>query len=125
MKILSVDDSTATRQFIKRAIDVLGFEFLEAADGKEGLEILNTQGGKVDLILLDWSMPVMDGIEMLKIIKSSDHLKGIPVTFVSTEQDRQKISEALHEGAKNFLIKPFSQEELIGKIMESLGIKLD
>lgn len=122
MKILSVDDSKTTRQFIKRAIDVLGFEFLEAADGREGLEILNTEGVRVDLILLDWNMPVMDGIEMLKILKSSSLLKSIPVTFVSTEQERQKISEALHQGAKNFLIKPFSQEDLIGKIMESLGM---
>ncbi|MEW6674172.1 MAG: response regulator [Thermodesulfobacteriota bacterium] len=125
MRILSVDDSNATRQFIKRAIDVLGFEFLEAADGKEGLELLTAEGGKVDLILLDWNMPVMDGMEMLKTIKASSQLKGIPVTFVSTEQERHKISEALHQGAKNFLIKPFSQEELIGKIMESLGIELD
>ena len=124
MKILSVDDSKATRQFIKRAIDVLGFEFLEAADGKEGLEILNTEGGRVDLILLDWNMPVMDGIEMLKIIKSSRLLKDIPVTFVSTEQERQKISEALNNGAKNFLIKPFSQEDLIGKFLESLGMEV-
>jgi two-component system chemotaxis response regulator CheY len=124
MKILSVDDSKTTRQFIRRAIDVLGFEFLEAADGREGLEILNTEGVRVDLILLDWNMPVMDGIEMLKILKSSSLLKGIPVTFVSTEQERQKISEALHQGAKNFLIKPFSQEDLIGKIMESLGMEV-
>jgi len=124
MKILSVDDSKATRQFIKRAIDVLGFEFLEAADGKEGLEKLSAEGGRVDLILLDWKMPVMDGIEMLKILKSSTRLKDIPVTFVSTEQERQKISEALQKGAKNFLTKPFSQEELIGKIMESLGINV-
>ena len=124
MKILSVDDSNATRQFIKRAIDVLGFEFLEAADGKEGLEILNTEGGRVDLILLDWNMPVMDGFEMLKILKSSSLLKDIPVTFVSTEQERQKIFEALNNGAKNFLIKPFSQEDLIGKIMESLGMEV-
>lgn len=124
MKILSVDDSKATRLFIKRAIEVLGFEFLEAADGKEGLEKLSAEGGRVDLILLDWKMPVMDGIEMLKILKSDTLLKDIPVTFVSTEQEREKISEALQKGAKNFLTKPFSQEELIGKIMESLGINV-
>jgi len=122
MKILSIDDSKATRLFIKRAIDVLGFQFLEATDGKEGLEILNAEAGRVDLILLDWNMPVMNGIEMLKVLKSSNLFKNIPVTFVSTEQERQKISEALNNGAKNFLIKPFSQEELIGKIMESLGM---
>ena len=124
MRILSVDDSSATRQFIKRAIDVLGFEFLEAVDGQQGLEILETEGGRVDLILLDWNMPVMDGIQMLKTLKSSSRLKNIPVTFVSNEQERDKISEALRNGAKNFLIKPFSQEDLIGKIMESLGMEL-
>ena len=124
MKILSVDDSKATRQFIKRAIDVLGFEFLEAADGKEGLELLNKEEGNINLILLDWKMPVMDGMEMLEILKSSDLFKGIPVTFVSTEQERQKVSEAVSKGAKNYLIKPFSQEDLIGKIMDSLGMEL-
>ena len=124
MKILSVDDSKATRQFIKRAIDVLGFEFFEAADGKEGLEILNKEEGKIDLILLDWKMPVMDGMEMLEILKSSDLYKNIPVTFVSTELERQKVSEAVSKGAKNYLIKPFTQEDLIGKIMDSLGINL-
>jgi two-component system chemotaxis response regulator CheY len=124
MKILSVDDSKATRQYIKRAIDVLGFEFIEAADGKEGLAILEKEEGNIDLILLDWKMPVMDGMEMLEILKSSDLFKGIPVTFVSTEQERQKDSEAVSKGAKNYLIKPFSQEDLIGKIMDSLGMDL-
>ena len=124
MKILSVDDSKATRQFIKRAIDVLGFEFFEAADGKEGLDILNKEEGNIDLILLDWRMPVMDGMEMLEILKSSDIYKNIPVTFVSTELERQKVSEAVNKGAKNYLIKPFTQEDLIGKIMDSLGMEL-
>jgi len=122
MRILSVDDSKATRQFIKRAIDVLGFEFIEAADGKEGLDLLNREKGNIDLILLDWKMPVMDGMEMLEILKSSDLFKDIPVTFVSTELERQKVSEAVNKGAKNYLIKPFSQEDLIGKIMDSLGM---
>ena len=122
MRILSVDDSKATRQFIKRAIDVLGFEFLEAADGKEGLAILEKEEGHIDLILLDWRMPVMDGMKMLETLKSSDLFKDIPVTFVSTEQERQKVSEAVSKGAKNYLIKPFSQEDLIGKIMDSLGM---
>ena len=123
-RILSVDDSNATRQFIKRAVDVLGFDFFEAADGREALAILEVEGGRIDLILLDWNMPVMDGIEMLDVLKSSVDLKDIPVTFVSNEQERNKISEALGKGAKNFLIKPFSQEVLIGKILESLEMEV-
>jgi len=120
MRILSVDDSKATRQFIKRAIDVLGFEFLEAADGKEGLELLEKEKGNIDLILLDWRMPIMDGMEMLEALKSSDLFKDIPVTFVSSELEQEKVSEAVAKGAKNYLIKPFTQEDLIGKIMDSL-----
>lgn len=124
MRIMSVDDSKATRQFIGRAIDVLGFEFIEAGDGKEGIEVLEREKGNIDLILLDLKMPGMGGMEMLEILKSLDLFKDIPVTIVSTELEREKISEAISKGAKNYLIKPFSQEELIGKIMENLDMGL-
>ena len=124
MRIMSVDDSKATRLFIKNAIDVLGFEFLEAADGKEGLDLLEKENGNVDLILLDWNMPVMDGMEMLQTLQSHALFSTIPVTVVTTEHERDRIVEAIDKGAKNYLIKPFSQEDLIGKIMESLGMGL-
>ena len=77
MRILSVDDSAATRHFIKKAIHVVGFEFLEAADGQEGLEVLERENGEVDLILLDRHMPVMDGIEMLEALKSNNKFKNM------------------------------------------------
>ncbi|MBW2193079.1 MAG: response regulator [Deltaproteobacteria bacterium] len=124
MRIMTVDDSKATRLFIKSAIDVLGFKFLEAADGREGLDLLKKENGNVDLILLDWNMPVMDGMEMLKRLQADQLLNAIPVTVVTTEHERDKIAEAIDRGAKNYLIKPFSQEDLIGKIMESLGMGL-
>ncbi len=124
MRILSVDDSAATRHFIKKAIDVLDFDFLEAGDGKEGLEILKKVNGNVDLILLDRHMPVMDGMEMLEALKANDQFKNIPVTMVTVELERNEIHRALEKGAKNYLVKPFSQETLIGKIMESLNIGL-
>jgi len=123
MRIMTVDDSKATRQFIRGAVDVLGFEFLEAGDGKEGLEVLEKEKGKVDLILLDWLMPVMDGIEMLEALKSNDLFKDIPVTMVTSESERENVVEALGKGARNYLIKPFSQEDLIRTIMETLGIE--
>jgi len=122
MRIMTVDDSRATRLFIKNAVDVLGFDFLEAKDGKEALKILLEENGKVDLILLDWNMPVMNGMEMLDELKSNDILKEIPVTMVTTEIERHKVVQAIGKGAKNYVMKPFSQEDLIGKIMESLGM---
>ena len=124
MRILSVDDSRATREFIRKAIDVLGFEFLEASDGKEGLEVLKRENGKIDLILLDRHMPEMDGLEMLEAVKSNDLYKDIPVTMVTVELERDEIQNAITKGAKNYLVKPFTQENLIGKVMESLEIKL-
>ena len=124
MRILSVDDSQATRQFIKKAIDVLGFEFLEAGDGKEGLEVLQRENGNIDLILLDRHMPEMDGMEMLEAIKSNELFKNIPVTMVTVELERDEIQNAIMKGAKNYLVKPFTQENLIGKVMESLEMTL-
>jgi two-component system, chemotaxis family, chemotaxis protein CheY len=124
MRILSVDDSASTRYFIKKAVDVLGFEFLEAADGKQGLEILDRENGMVDLILLDRHMPVMDGMAMLEELKADDKYKRIPVTMVTVEVEWAEIQRAIAGGAKNYLIKPFTQENLIGKILESLNMTL-
>ena len=124
MRILSVDDSAATRHFIKKAVNVIGFEFLEAGDGKEGLELVKRENGHIDLILLDRHMPIMDGIEMLYALKEDEVFKDIPVTMVTVELERAEIQKAIDMGAKNYLVKPFSQENLIGKIMEGLDMEL-
>ncbi|MFZ5799312.1 MAG: response regulator [Thermodesulfobacteriota bacterium] len=97
MRILSVDDSAATRHFIKKAIDVLGFEFLEAGDGKQGLEVLERENGNVDLILLDRHMPEMDGMAMLEALKANDLFKNIPVTMVTVELERDEIHKAIEK----------------------------
>ena len=124
MKILSVDDSAATRQFIKRAIDVLGFEFLEAEDGRVAFDVLQGSNVLPDLILLDWHMPVMNGMEFLVALKQNERYKQIPVTMVTTELERDHIVDAIDKGALNYLVKPFLQEELIAKIMDGLGMGL-
>ena len=124
MRILSVEDSAATRNFIRKAIDVLGFDFLEAENGREGLELLERENGRIDLILLDRHMPEMDGMEMLETLKSDERYKHIPVTMVTVELERDEIHKSMEKGAKNYLIKPFTQENLIGKIMESLEMEL-
>ena len=124
MVIMSIDDSAATRSFAKAAVDVLGFEFVEAENGAEARKLLEEGTKKVDLILLDWNMPVMDGMTFLKWLKEESDFKDVPVTMVTTEVERAKVIEAIGGGAKNYLMKPFTQEELVGKIMESLGMGL-
>ncbi len=123
MKILSIDDSRAVRMFVKSAVDVLGFDFVEAKNGREALGFLKKEG-VVDLILLDWNMPEMDGMEFLKRVKDNPQYKNIPVTMVTTEIERHRVIQAIGNGAKNYVMKPFTQEDIIGKIMESLGMGL-
>ncbi len=122
MIILTIDDSNTVRDVIRNAVEVLGFQCLEAENGEKGLEILGNNFKEISLILLDWNMPVMDGMAFLKAAKSSIDYKDIPVTMVTSENDRAKILSAISEGAKNYIVKPFTQDEIMKKILESLGI---
>ena len=120
MKILSVDDSNMIRKLIRGAVEVLGHEFLEARDGQEGLEMLQKHPDTA-LVLLDWNMPRLDGFSVLQKIKADPKLQHIPVTMVTTEVDRARVVQAIQAGAKNYVMKPFSPEDLATKILESLG----
>ena len=122
MNIMSVDDSKAMRMIIKNAVDVLGYGFVEACNGKEALDLLEQGCSDIGLILLDWNMPVMDGMETLVMVKRDERFRSIPVTMVTTEVERHKVIEAITKGAKNYVMKPFSQEDLVAKILESLGL---
>jgi two-component system, chemotaxis family, chemotaxis protein CheY len=122
MKILSADDSVMIRRVIKNAVDVLGFDFLEAKDGQEAIEVLEKEYTNVGLVLLDWNMPRLTGIEVLKKIKADVRFKAIPVMMVTTEVERAKVVEAISAGAKNYVMKPFSHEDLMAKIMQSMGL---
>ncbi len=122
MKILSIDDSGIIRKIIKSSVGVLGYDFIEAEDGEEALKLLSDEYNEIGLILLDWNMPGLDGYELLKILKSDDRYKEIPVMMVTTESEKSNIIRAIKAGAINYLTKPFSNEDLLTKIMECLGV---
>lgn len=121
MKILSVDDSAIIRKIIRSGVEVLDYELVEAADGLEALSILERSPEEIVLILLDWNMPGMDGLVFLEKIKSTASLKHIPIMMVTTESEKENIIRAIQAGAINYLVKPFTIEELMKKVLECMG----
>ncbi len=121
MKILSIDDSAVVRKIIRAAADVLQLEFVGAESGTEAMELLREHHETIDLILLDWNMPGLDGMDVLQLLKQDSEFARIPVMMVTTESENSKVVEAIKAGAINYMTKPFTMEELITKIMECMG----
>lgn len=120
---LVIDDSVTMRRIIKNTLQKLGFQnFLEAGNGAEAFDVLAKVEGKVDLILLDWNMPEMDGLEFLKTIKSSDEYKTLPILMITTEAAKEDILTALKHGVNNYIVKPFTPDTLKAKVFKLLGL---
>ena len=120
MKVLVVDDSAIMRKVIEQILEMLGHESVPATHGLDAFERLK-EHGDVRLILLDWNMPEMNGIEFLRAIKDRPGLSEIPVIMLTTESERRKMIEAIEAGAKHYLTKPFQPETLATKILQCVG----
>jgi len=121
LRMLTVDDSSVIRKIIRGAAEVLEFEILEAEDGLEALKVVEQYKGDIDLILLDWNMPGMNGLEVLKTLKSNEEYCRIPIMMVTTESKKENIIEAVKAGVSHYMIKPFAMEEIMKKMLECLG----
>jgi two-component system chemotaxis response regulator CheY len=120
IKILVVDDFATMRKIIKNILLQLGFkDILEADDGTTALELLKKQ--KVDLIISDWNMPKMPGIELLKAIRSNEELKDIKFIMVTAEAQKESVIEAIKHGVNQYVVKPFTPETLKEKLEKVLG----
>lgn len=122
MKLLTIDDSRTIRRVISGVGAMLGYEVLEAENGNAALKVLEEHGNEVALILLDWNMPGMNGLEVLEAVKADERWQSIPVMMVTTEGERNYIVKAIQAGAVHYLTKPFSQEDMAARIMEALGM---
>lgn len=122
MKLLTIDDSRTIRRVISGIGAMLGYEVLEAENGMEGLKILEQCAEEVGLVLLDWNMPGMIGLDVLKAIKKDDRWKHIPVMMVTTEGEKDYIVKSIQAGACHYQTKPFTQEEMATRIMEAMGM---
>ena len=121
MNVLVVDDFATMRRIIKNVLKQIGFtNICEAEDGKGALKVLKDK--TIDLVLCDWNMPEMPGIELLKKVRSDDQLKGIPFVLVTAETQKDNIIEAVKSGVSSYIVKPFTAEiveEKLKKIFKS------
>jgi len=121
--ILLVDDSSVMRSMIKKTLKLSGIPIgilLEGSNGKEGIELLHSNW--IDLVITDINMPVMDGEEMLDLMKQDPGLKDVPVLVVSTEGSESRIERLLQKGVR-FLRKPFTPEMLRDEVYNMLGVE--
>ena len=115
MKILIVDDFSTMRRIIKNLLRDLGFNnTAEADDGKTALPMLKT--GEFQFLVTDWNMPGMQGIDLLKAVRSEENLKTLPVLMVTAEQKREQIVAAAEAGVSGYIVKPFTAATLKEKI---------
>jgi two-component system, chemotaxis family, chemotaxis protein CheY len=115
MKVLIIDDFATMRRILKNVLRQVGFtNIIEADDGKTALKELKKE--KVDLILCDWNMPEMPGIDLLRHVRSDDHLKDIPFVMVTAEAQKENILEAVKAGVSNYVVKPFTAETINEKL---------
>jgi two-component system chemotaxis response regulator CheY len=122
MTILSVDDSTTIRRIVKRTVTELGHEVLEAPDGPVALEVLAANYSAIQMVILDWNMPGMTGLDVLREIRANALYKDIVVMMLTSEAEQSFVVQALQAGARNYLTKPFDKDLLNLKIQECLSL---
>ncbi len=120
MKALVIDDAKAMRMILRQVLTSLDFEVSEASDGREGIEKLRKLPG-LDLVLVDFYMPDMDGIEFVRAVRSDSAYDAVRLLIVTSEDDPTRIDMALHTGANDYLKKPFGRLDVLEKI-RGLGI---
>jgi len=117
--ILAVDDSASMRQMVTFALKSAGHEVVEAVDGVDALN--NAKKTKVNLVITDVNMPNMDGISLIKELRTLPDYKFIPILMLTTESDPEKKQEGKAAGATGWLVKPFDPDQLLATINKVLG----
>jgi two-component system chemotaxis response regulator CheY len=115
MRALVVDDSKSMRMILGRTLKEIGFDVSEASHGEEALARLN-QGEPVNLMLVDWNMPVMNGYDLICAIRANAMHGDIRIMMVTTESSMDNVQKALAAGANEYLMKPFTKELVVEKL---------
>jgi len=123
LKVLIIDDSSVMRKIVERALRQAGLDLTEVREAGSGAEgLVEVAKGPLDLILSDINMPVMDGLEFLKNLGGVESAKGVPVVMITTEGSEARVVEALAAGAKGYLRKPFTPDQVKERVLPLLGV---
>ena len=115
-RALVVDDSRAVRLILAKTLGELGFEVVQAANGREALDIMAREGSSVDLALVDWNMPEMNGLEFVRQLRTEPCYDDVRLMMVTTETEMEQIALALEAGANEYVMKPFTREAVEDKL---------
>lgn len=117
MQALVIDDSRVMRAVVRRTLEGLGYDVLEAGDGEQALAVLEACGSALpDLATIDWNMPVMDGLTFVQSVRRRAEWRQITLMMVTTEGEHAQLVRALAAGAHEYLIKPFTSDAFVGKL---------
>ncbi len=120
MKVLVVNDSRAMRRVITDVMKEIGFEVLEAGNGIEALQRLDAEGAP-DLVMVDWNMPQMNGLELIKAIRANPVFSDLPLMMVTSETELERLTLAFKAGVNDYVKKPFDKAAMVDKL-QLLGI---
>lgn len=122
MKILVADDSSTMRRIIKNTLNRIGYDdILEGNDGVEAWELID-KNPECDIVLTDWNMPNMNGLELVKKIRADERFKKIPIVMITTEGGKMEVVTALKAGVNNYIVKPFTPQVLKQKLEDLFAI---
>jgi len=120
MKLLVVDDSSTMRRIIKNTLGRLGHkDVLEAENGAEAWKVLEDEGS-IDVLVTDWNMPEMNGLELVQKVRAQDKYSDMPIIMVTTEGGKAEVITALKAGVNNYIVKPFTPQVLKEKLEDVL-----
>lgn len=117
--IVTVDDSASVRQMVAFTLKGAGYSVIECSDGKDALSKID--GAGVHMVITDLNMPNMNGLELIKALRSKPEFKFMPIVFLTTESQPEKKAEAKAAGATGWIVKPFKPDQLLAVVKKVLG----
>ena len=111
-----IDDSRAIRMILGRTLNRFGYEVCAAANGREALDMIGQQEFNLSVILVDWNMPEMNGLEFVQAIRANPKYSNVPLMMVTTETEIEQMYKALEAGANEYVMKPFTDDVIADKL---------